>query len=255
MIDCHCHLEQREFNNEREKLIEKWKSKLKAIVTCCSHPKDFNLTLDLIKRYPKFIFCTVGIHPHYANISEEEISNFIKKIEKNRENIVAIGETGLDWHFIKENEIEKIKEKQEELFLKLIHLAKKIDKPLVIHSRDATSKVIEILERESMVDKVLMHLFNDKKNLSKIIDNGWYISVGPGIIKSKDIKKITRDMPLNKILLETDSPWFAQPGQEFGTPLNVNIPCESIAKIKKIEISRVEEITDANAIDFFSLKL
>ena len=116
--------------------------------------------------------------------------------------------------------------------------------------------LLDILEEEGMKGKkVLMHLFNDKEFLQRVVKNGWFISIGPGIAKSKDIKKIARDAPLDRIMLETDSPWFGQEGQKYGTPLNVKVACEKIAEAKKINILEVEKQTDLNAISFFGLDI
>lgn len=261
MIDSHCHLEQKDYSQDRDKVIEECKKKLKAMITCNAHPKDIELTLKITKSYPNFIFASLGIHPEYIkdlddkeiNKGIEEIENGIKEIENHSQDIVAIGETGLDYYWVKEQEW---REKQKILFIKLIRLAKKLNLPLIIHSRDASDDTINILEKEGMKNKkVLMHLFVDKRNLSRVIDNGWMISIGPGIARSKDIRKIARDAPLSSILLETDSPWFQQEGQKYGTPLNVQVPLEKIAEIKKISIAEVEKQTDLNAISFFNLKI
>jgi len=101
--------------------------------------------------------------------------------------------------------------------------------------------------------KVLMHLFGDKKLIPRIVKNGWLVSIGPGILKSKTMKKIARDIPLNNLLLETDSPWFGM--GERGLPTNVKKAAEKVAEIKKIPIKEVEKQTDLNAIKFFRLKL
>ena len=252
MIDCHCHLEQEEYNGKREQIIEECKKHLRAIVTCCAHPKDLNLTLELVKKYKNFVFCSVGIHPEYVKeISESEINDVIEKIDSNKKFIVAIGEVGLDYYWVKEKEWQ---EKQKILFKKFILLAKKFELPLVIHSRNATEDAIKILEEEGMKHKkVLMHLFTDRKFLQKVLDNGWFVTIGQNILRSKNAKKIARDTPLNRILLETDSPWFAQQEQEYSLPTNVKIVGEKIAEIKKIKLEEVEKQTDLNAINFFNL--
>ncbi len=252
MIDCHCHLEQKDYDKDREQVIKQCKRELRALITCCAHPRDVELTLKLVRENKGFIFCAIGVHPTYIKeASEKEIDEAIKEIEKHKDEIVAIGETGLDYYWIKEPEF---REKQKHLFRKFIALAKKLELPLVIHSRDATEDTIAILEEEGMQGKkVLMHLFGNRKFLGRVIENGWFISIGPGIQKSKDIRKIARDMPLNKILLETDSPWFAQEGQKYGTPLNVKVALEKIAEIKKLSIVEVEKQTDLNATKFFNL--
>lgn len=254
MIDCHCHLEQKDYDTDRKQVIEQCKQQLKAVITCCAHSKDIDLTLDITKKHSGFVFCTIGLHPEYIKeITDQDIETTIKAIEQNKDLIVAIGEIGLDFHWIKEPEL---REKQKKLFVKMIQIAKELDKPLVIHARAAFKETIDILEQEGMKGrKVLMHLFQDKKQLQRVIENGWSISIGPGIARSKDTRKIARDAPLDRILLETDSPWFAQEGQKKGTPLNVKIAAQKIAEIKKISFEEVEKQTDLNAIEFFNLKV
>jgi len=254
MIDVHCHLEQKDYDKDREQVIGQCKQELKALVTCSAHPEDLEKTLKIAKKHPRFIFCTIGLHPEFIKeLSQKDIDDSIKAMEQNKNSIAAIGEVGLDYHWIKE---EEWREKQKILFQKMIQLAKKLNLPLVIHSWDSTGDVIEILEQQGMKNKkVLMHQFSDKRTLQRIIDNGWFISIGPGIAKSKDIKKVARDAPLNRIMLETDSPWFGQEGQKRGTPTNVKVAAEKIAEAKKIPVEEVEKQTDLNAIAFFGLDI
>lgn len=252
MIDVHCHLEQKDYDKDREQVIEQCRQQLKAIITCCAHPRDIELTLRIAKKHSGFVFCTLGLHPEFIKeITEAEIKKTFNMIEQNEDLIVGIGETGLDFYWTKEPEWQ---EKQKKLFIRMIQLGKKLDKPLVVHSRNASHEAIEILEQQGMQGKaVLMHLFTDRKNLSRVIENGWFVSIGPGIAKSKDAKKVARDIPLNRIMLETDAPWFAQPGQEKGTPLNVKLVAQKIAEIKRLTLEEVERQTDLNAIEFFNL--
>jgi len=254
MIDCHCHLEQKKYDKDRNKVIEKCKHELKAIVTSSAHPQDIELTLKLVQEYSGFVFASIGLHPEYIKeITEEQVQKTMTAIKENKDKIVAIGESGLDYFWIKEQEA---REKQKKLFVRMINLAKKLGFPLVIHSRNATEDTIKILEEEGMQEKkVLMHMFCEKKLLPRVIENSWFVSIGPGIRKSKDIRKIARDMPLDKILLETDSPWFAQEGKTRGLPINVKIAAQKIAEIKKITIKELEKQTDLNAIKFFNLQI
>ncbi len=256
MIDCHCHLEQKEYNQDRDSFIEDCKKHLKAIVTCSAHPKDIELTLKIAEKYQDFVFAIIGLHPEYIKeLTEKQIKETIEAIKQNKNQIVGIGEIGLDYFWIKEKEWQ---EKQKQLFRKLINLAKELNLPLVIHSRSASEETIKILEDEGMKNKkVLMHLFQKRKLINKVIENNWYVSIGPGIRKSKDIRKIARDIPKNRLLLETDSPWFAQKeeGQTRGTPLNVKIAAQKIAEIRKTNIEEIEKQTDLNAIEFFNLNI
>jgi TatD DNase family protein len=196
MIDVHCHLEQKDFDPDREEIIKECQKELKAIITCSCHFEDFDLTLDLTKKHPNFIFATFALHPLYIKeISEKEIEECFKKIEKNRKDVAGIGETGLDF-LIEEAEL---REKQKKLFEKFIRLALDLKKPLVIHARRAFKETIEILERFK-VKNVLMHFFTAKELLPKILENGWSVSINTMLFKSKTIKKIVRDLPVEKIM-------------------------------------------------------
>jgi TatD DNase family protein len=251
MIDVHCHLEQRDYDKDRDEIIEKCKKELKAVITSCAHPRDFDLTLQLADKYKNFVFASCGIHPEYIKeISEKEIEETIEKIKQNKDKIVAIGETGMDKFWVQEVDWQS---KQKDLFIDLISLAKKIDKPLVVHSRDAYKDVIEILESEN-AKKVLLHLWGDKNLIKTIIDNGWHISVGPILLKSKNHKKMIRDMPLERIMSETDSPWFGVE-EKRGVPTNVKFVVQKISEIKKMSIENVDRITTQNAVKFFSLNI
>jgi len=253
MIDSHCHLEQEDYDSDRATVIRECKEKMRAVVTCCADPRDWELTEALTKEYPGFVYAIAGIHPEFIKDFEKgEIKAFIEVIKKAAKNktIKAIGEIGLDYWWIKEA---VLRDKQKDLFIRLIDLAKELNLPIVVHSRDAVLECISILEEHGMKGKkVLMHMMNDKSFLAKIIENGWMISIGPGILKSKDTRKIARDCPLSSLVLETDSPWFGLGNR--GTPLNVFKAAEKIAEIKKISVEEVEKATDENAIEFYGLK-
>jgi len=249
MIDVHCHLEQKDYEKDRDELIEKCKQKLKCLITCCTCLEDFDLTMEIVEKYKNFVFASVAIHPELIKkVKENEIDEFFNKVKENREKIVAIGETGLDF-IIEEREW---REKQKELFIKFIDLAKNLNLPLIIHARKAFAETIEILEK-CRAKRVLMHFFTAKELLPKIIENGWSISVNTTLTKSKKIKKIVREIPIEKIMLETDSPWLGE--GKRNDPLSVEIVAREISKIKNISFEKINEITDKNAIEFFNLKL
>jgi len=250
MIDVHCHLEQKDYDADRDEVIGECQRELKAVITCSTRLKNFDFTIEMHKKYPNFIFCALGLHPGFIkNITKEEVNNAISYFEKNKKDIAAIGEIGLDYWWIKGDMLRK---KQRELFKVLIREAKKLELPIVVHAREAFEDAISILEKEN-AKKVLMHLFGDKKSLTRVINNGWSISIGPNIQRSKASRKIARDTPIERIMLETDSPWFG-----FGrrnTPLSVKAVAEKIAEIKKISVEDVKKQTDLNAQRFFGLKI
>jgi len=252
MIDVHCHLLEKDFNDERERIINICKKELKAIINSSPYLPHFEKAIELQRMHKGFIFTSLAIHPIYINNAEKDIKNACDFIRKHLE-ISAVGEAGLDYFHVKDKNLQ---EKQRIMFAKFVELAKELKKPLVIHCRDAFDDCIEILKEHNMQqNKVMFHLFSSRKHLHQVLENGWAISIGPSIKKSKDIAKIARDTPLDRIMLETDSPWFAQPDQKFGLPTNVKIVAEKISEIKKIKFEEVDKQTDANAINFFNLKI
>ena len=257
MIDVHCHLEQPDYEKDRDEVIEKCKKELKAVITSCAHPNDLSLTLQLVERYKGFVFCTVGIHPEYVKeINEKEKDEFLEQVKANKDKIVGIGEVGLDFFWIRE---EEWRAKQKELFVELINFAKELKKPLVIHARKASDECVNILEKAD-AKKVLMHMFGANHLVKRIIENGWYVSMNAIVLRSKKHKKVVRDMPLEKIMLETDSPWLAPKKLLEGVearndPTSIRIVAEKIAEIKKLSFQEVWEKCGANAIRFFNLQV
>lgn len=255
MIDSHCHLEQKDYDSDRDAVIESCKKELKAAVTSCAHPKDFDLTMQIAEKHKGFVFASVGLHPEYIKeISRKEINELLDKIKQNRKSIFAIGEIGLDYFWVKERDWQ---EKQKELFTEMINFAKELKKPIIVHSRDAIEDTIKILEQED-AKKVMLHLFGSRHHIEKVVQNDWLISIGPIIARSKNHKKIARDFPLEKILLETDSPWFGgeKDGKPIrGTPLNIRIPAEKIAEEKKMPFGQVWKQCGKNAVKFFGLPI
>jgi len=257
MIDIHCHLEQEDYNKDRDEVIEKCKKELKAVITSCAHPRDFDLTLQLTEKYKNFVFASYGIHPEYIKeVSESEIDDFLEKVKQNKDKLVAIGETGLDFWWTKEIEWQ---EKQKELFIRLISLAKEIKKPLIIHCRDAFEDTIKILEQEN-AKEVDMHMFGNHNFVNRIIKNGWYISVNTIILRSKSYGKVVRDCQMERLMLETDAPWLSPKKLLEGIearndPTSIKIVAEKIAEMKKIKFEEVWQRCGENAIKFFKLPI
>lgn len=252
MIDSHCHLESPDYEKDLDEVIQACKKGgLRALITVCAEPADWPRTLELIGKYRGYVFACAALHPIYIDrIPAGQIDAYFALLKQNRDVLAAIGETGADYFHVTD---EGLREKQRELFRRHISLAKELDKPVVVHCRDAFDDVIKILEDEG-ARRVMMHLFGGHKFTHRVIRNGWWISAGPILLKSKAHKKIIRDVPLGKIMLETDSPWFGVNGQR-NTPLSVAQVAERIAEIKKAPVDHVSDITDKNAAEFFSLPL
>jgi TatD DNase family protein len=260
MIDTHCHLEQSDYAKDRDLVIKECKKQLKAVITSCAHPKDFEVTMHLVNKYKNFVFATISIHPEYVkDFRDEEIENFLKRIKSNKDNIVGVGETGLDYNWVKEV---VWREKQKILFKKFISLAKDLKLPLVIHSRDATEDTLKILEGLN-VQRAHLHMFTKYSVLDQVIDNGWYLSFNTLLLKSKNVQKIVKHCPLEQMMLETDAPWLGVDANHNIKPKNVlrnkpiavKLVAEKISKIKKLDYTEVSNQLTENAIFFYKLNI
>jgi len=253
MIDVHCHLEQRIMQPDLDEIIRNCKSAgLKAVITCCANPKDWKLMMEMTSRHRDFVFASAAIHPEYVKeITAEEADRFMEVLKDQKDNIVAIGETGLDYAWVKEPEW---REKQAEMLRKFIALSKELDKPLVIHARDAYQEVVEILEQEG-AKQVLLHMFGANHLVKRVIENGWSVSMNAIVLKSKKHGKVVRDMPLEKLMLETDAPWLHPSGKGRNDPTSIRVVAERIAEIKKLKFDDVWQTCGKNAANFFGLPI
>jgi TatD DNase family protein len=251
MIDVHAHLEQPDYDKDREQVIEKCKQQLKAVITCSAHPKDLDFTLSLADKHKDFLFVSAGIHPEYVKeIDEKTLESFFEKVKAQVDKVVSVGEVGLDYFWTKES---RWQEKQKELFKRMLEFAREIKKPVTVHIREACEDALKIL-RDYCPEKVHLHMFGCRKHLQEVlITDGWMISENTIILTSKDYRKIVRDVPIERLMLETDSPWLG-----FGKrndPTSVKSVAEKIAEIKKVSLEEVGTITTENAIKFFELKV
>ncbi|MBN2095167.1 MAG: TatD family hydrolase [Candidatus Aenigmarchaeota archaeon] len=249
MIDAHCHLEQKDYDPDREEVIKRCKELLKAVVFSCAHPRDFETALEIAEKHRGFVFLTAGIHPEYIKeISEDEIHSFFGLLRKNRKKLVGLGECGLDYHWVQE---EDWREKQKKLFRRHISFAKDLGLPLVIHSREAEGDCLDLLEKEG-AKNVLMHFFSDKDLAERAIEDGYFISVNTLVLKSKSIRKILKKTPLERLMTETDAPWLG-----FGKrnePIAVKEVIEKISELERIPFEEIDKATTNNARRFFGLK-
>jgi len=238
-IDIHAHLEFFEKLSELDKVIENAKkARVEKILACGTNIETNRKALDYGKKYPETIEVCLGVYPtETVKLSDEQFDSELEFIEKNKEKIVAVGEIGLD---LKESNNLK---KQEKRFRDLLELAKKINKPVVIHSRKAEQRAIEILEEVvGKNNKVLMHCFCGKKKLVKrIISNSWSLSI-PGNVKfSSQFQEMVELAPLEQLFCETDTP-FLHPDKKFpNEPSNVIESYKKIAEIKKLSLDEVEK--------------
>lgn len=249
LVDVHCHLNHEKFKPELDKVLERAKKAgVKTIITSGINPLANKEVLALAEKYD-IVKVSLGIYPidalglsdgetglprHTVKINLEEEFKFI---EENKDKIVGIGEVGLDFHWDKEHHQE-----QEENFRKIIKFAEKINKPLIIHSRRAELRCIEIFEELKVKVPIVMHCFSGKKHLIKRgRDLGLYFSVPPNIIKLQHFQTLVELTPLDHLFTETDAPWLSPFPDKMNEPAFVVETIKVMAKIKEISEEEVAE--------------
>lgn len=246
LIDVHSHLDFPQFDADRDDVVRRAKDAGIAIINSGLGTIGIRKTLELLERYDN-IYASLGITP--TEFSEKEIDETIKLIRENKDRIVAIGEVGLDYYWIKEGE----KRKQQAVnFKRFIGLSKELRLPLVIHSRDAEAELLQILKEEDI--RALMHCFGgDASMAADAADAGHLISIPSNLANSKQKQMVVKAVPLGSLVLETDAPYLAPVPKTRNEPVNIINTAEKIAEIKGKSYAEVEAATYANAKRFFSL--
>lgn len=251
MIDSHCHLEFRDFDKDRNEVIAEAKKNLVAVVDSCAKIDDFEKVLNLHRSNPNFIFPSFGIHPTGAStVTEEKLNIYKSAIRENSSDIVAIGEVGLDNYHIKK--LEKWK-KCKRIFADFVDFSDSLDFPVVIHSRDSMKEVMEVLKRKE--GDVIIHCFSGElDDLQEALDRGYYISLGGMIFRrKKKYREIIDNLPLDNLLLETDSPFLAKEKSDRSEPWLIEEVAGRIAEVKEIDKEKVWFSAGRNAKSVYEL--
>ncbi len=246
MIDSHCHLDHEPLYSNLEEVIKRSKAVgINKILTICTTLESFIKIKKIVKK-DEIIFGTYGIHPHEAK-NDKVSSDLIIKEVKNNEKIIGIGETGLDFFYNHSDKSNQIKSFEEH-----IKAAYKLNMPLIIHSRNAEEETLEILNDFKKFNlKILMHCFTgSKKFAEKLLNLNAYFSAS-GIITFKnsvDLQKTFKFIPVDKLLIETDSPYLAPvPNRgKKNEPSFVKFTAEKLASIKEISSSELINKTSSN---------
>lgn len=255
LIDVHSHLEWPSFISSMDKVIDSAKKAgLVSIISSSIDLKSAQLTLDLSENYKNYVFASVGFSPSETAKRPKTFQSFLDFAELNLEKFIALGEVGLDYYWIRNKDQRKFSEK---CFIQSIYLAEKLNKPLTIHCRDAEKNTIEILEEYSSTDKIHMHCFSGSSiHIKRCVKNGWMFSVPTSVVNRKSHQKLAKEVPLERMMLETDAPFLSPlKSEKRNEPKNIEIAVKYIANMKNINVEELAEITTQNAIDFFSLKL
>jgi len=253
-IDTHAHLTFPEYKLDLPEVIKKAKAaRIEAIINIALDEEAIINSLKISEEYPDYIYNAIGLHPQDASEwndnTYQTLSNYAQQYK-----IVAIGETGLDYHY-KLSPIET----QKDVFRMLLRLAQELDLPAIIHSREASSDTLNILREENQGNlKAVLHCFSgDMEFANAALEMGLLISFTGNITfpKADKIRQAAKTIPLDKIMLETDCPFLSP--QAFrgkrNEPAYVIQVAEKIAEIKSFATEEVARVTTQNARELFNI--
>lgn len=248
IFDTHAHYDDKQFDEDRQELLSSMKENgVETIVNVCATYESCQRVLELVQEYP-FMYAAVGIHPdEVGSLTEERFAQMKELFEKHKDKVVAVGEIGLDYYW--DNESHEI---QKKWFIRQLELARELDLPVNIHSRDAAADTFEIMKQYAQGLDGVIHCYSYSREMAQeYVKMGFYIGVG-GVVTFKNgrrLKETVEAIPLTAVVLETDCPYLA-PEPYRGKRNNssyLKYVAEEIAKIKGITCEEVLEQTKKNA--------
>lgn len=254
LIDTHAHYDDKQFDIDRDELLkELFAQKLELIVNVGCSIDSIKQTLELVKRYPN-MYGTVGVHPSDTAELTEETLAWIKEVSQT-DKIVAIGEIGLDYYW-DEPDVSI----QKTWFDRQMQLAKEVNLPVSIHSRDAAKDTLDMMNSAGAKEiGGVIHCFSYGKEMAKeFLNMGFYLGIG-GVVtfkNGKKLKEVVEYSPMDRLVLETDCPYLSpEPNRgKRNQSLNLEYVAREIASIKQMEYEEVLRITNENAKRLYRIK-
>lgn len=250
IIDSHAHYDDEAFEEDRDNLLKSMQSHgIEKIINVGANIKGSMASIALSEQYP-FIYAAVGVHPSDTEELDEEKIAWMKEVSE-KEKVVAIGEIGLDYYWP-----EPDREIQKKWFIRQMELAQEINLPVIIHSRDAAQDTIEILKK--FPANGVIHCYSyTKESAKEFLKMGYYFGIG-GVLTFKNARKLKEavmEIPMDRILLETDSPYLAPEPNRGKRNSSLNIPyvVKELAQLKGISEEEVINITTENTKRLFHL--
>lgn len=260
-FDTHAHLNFPDYNKDRDEIIKKNLQEGIFVINIGTGIAESKEVVEISKKYKEGVYASLGVHPHYIekDFSTKEKRDFVfaswEELVKEK-SVVAIGEIGLDYLNIKKEVESDIKKKQKEELEAQIDFAKKTNLPVIFHCRKAHKDLLGIVrekysERKERRNGVLHCFTGKRRELFEFLDLGFYIGVN-GIIFKMDLEKVIKEIPLERMLLETDCPFLSPlKEEERNEPIFIQYIAKEVARIKKISTEEVAEITTENAKNLF----
>jgi len=250
LIDTHAHLE--EIENLAKIITEAKSAGIVAVIGVGSDYQSNQEVLDLAQTYQGFIYPAIGLHPY--NLKNAEIDRTLEFIEAHIGQAIGIGEVGLDYH----KKVRAVAEKdlQKRVFREILTIARKYKKPVSIHSRYAWRDALTLVE-EARLEKAVFHWYTGTSSvLRDIISQGYFISATPAVEYHAEHRRAVKGIPLDRLLLETDSPVVYRLGSEFeyeARPIDVIRVLKGTASLKGVSEAQIAEVTTNNALKFYGL--
>lgn len=252
-FDTHAHLYDKAFDRDRDEVLARTLEAVDYVVIPSENYETSQKAVRLAETYGP-VYGAVGIHPHETKYASEEILQKIGDLAQ-LPKVKAIGEIGLDYHFFYSD-----KETQQKWFGRQIELARDLDLPFLIHDREAHGDTLSILKKhKNSRMRGIMHCFSGSvETAEELMKLGFYISfAGPLVFpNSRRLKEAAREIPLDHLLIETDSPYLTPPPHrgERNEPANVIYVAEEIARLKGIPVETVVEETRKNGLSIYGIK-
>lgn len=254
IFESHAHYDDEAFDADREELLGSMqKAGISRIVNVGASLRGVKDTVELMEKYP-FLYGAVGIHPDEVGELNEERLEWLRSMCA-LEKTVAVGEIGLDYYWDK-----MPRQTQKEWFVRQLALAKEVDLPVIIHSREAAKDTFEIMKSEhAHTTGGVIHCFSNSREMARdYLDLGYYIGIG-GVVTFKNarvMKEVAAYVPLDRILVETDCPYLAPTPFRGKRNSSLYLPyiIEEIARLKGISAQEVEETTYQNAMRMYRLE-
>jgi TatD DNase family protein len=251
LIDTHCHLDFSEFDADRDEVLKRAAAAgVKQVVNIGSSLQGSINSVKLAKDYAN-VFAVVGCHPHDSRDFSEADVEKVRSLA-GFEKVVAIGEIGLDYYRNLSPQ-----EDQKKIFVSFLRLARELDLPVVIHSREAREDTLKIMEAEK-VKRAIVHCFGgDPVFLKACVERGYLVSFTCNVTykKAQNVRDAVKAAPLKMICLETDAPYLSPEGfrGKRNEPSFVHLLAEEVSRIKGLSLEEVAKATTDNAINFFGL--
>lgn len=258
-IDTHCHLNFPDYEKDLNAVIKRSINNGVAKIICISsNISDSKKAIEICNRYDGVVFAAVGIHPQKTDpINQDSLEDQINQLSylASKHIVIAVGECGLDFSPAPEGEEDRKPDEQFFLLRKQIEIAQKTHLPIIIHSRKALDETIGILKRYSNLTGVFHCYSGGKADIEKVLPLGLYFGIDGNITYDVGLQNVVKKIPLEKIILETDSPFLSPVPYrgERNEPKNVKIVAESVAAVKQISLEQVAKTTTENAKRLFKL--